>query len=127
MDDAEVQKVIRDYLSQVIHMSLATCVDGRPWVCEVHVAYDNDLNLYWVSSQDRRHSQEVRQNPQVAGNIITQHFLNQKVRGVYFEGQAEQLEGVDKTHPGYQAYAKRFSSRLEMLEAMLKADGPRLL
>ncbi len=47
----DVEKVIREYLPKVIHMSLATCVDNRPWVCEVHFVYDDDLNLYWRSTR----------------------------------------------------------------------------
>ncbi|HET7640788.1 MAG TPA: pyridoxamine 5'-phosphate oxidase family protein, partial [Ktedonobacteraceae bacterium] len=77
-------------------MSLGTCADGRPWVCEVHFMYDDDLNLYMRTRTTTRHAQEIQMNPQVAGDIVTQHFLNQKPRGVYFEGQAELLDGVDE-------------------------------
>lgn len=37
----------------------------------------------------------------MAGNIVTQHHLNQKVRVVYFAGQAHKLEGVPPEHPAY--------------------------
>jgi hypothetical protein len=126
MDDAKVEAIIRQYLPQVVHMSLATCAEGKPWVCEVHFAFDEELNLYWQSSQERRHSVEVDKNANVAGNIITQHFMNQKVRGVYFEGTAEKLEGVDEAHPGYVAYAKRYSKGPELLADWSKDGGARL-
>jgi uncharacterized protein YhbP (UPF0306 family) len=127
MDDARVEQIIRQYLPQVVHMSLATAgIDGKPWICEVHFAFDEELNLYWQSFQDRRHSQEIAQQPRVAGNVVAQHFLNQKVRGVYFEGVAEKLEGVDKAHPGYQAYAGRLGKGLELLDEWAKPEGSRL-
>jgi len=84
----DTEKIIRNYLPQVIHMSLATCANNKPWVSEVHFVFDNELNFYFRSTPQRRHSEEIATNPNVAGNIVTQHFLGQKVRGVYFEGLA---------------------------------------
>lgn len=125
MDNDQIENIIRHYIPQVIHMSLATVADNKPWVCEVHFAYDNSMNLYWISSPERRHSQEIAKNPNVSGNIVTQHFLNQKPRGVYFEGQAHKLEGVPVEHPAYQAYASRFGVT-EGLKAINEENGLRL-
>lgn len=107
MTNEEVEKTIRGYIPQVIHLSLATSKDNHPWVCEVHFAYDEPLNLYFVSSKDTRHALEIEANPFVAGNIVTQHHKQQKVRGVYFEGHAKRLENVAANHPGYAAYIDR--------------------
>jgi nitroimidazol reductase NimA-like FMN-containing flavoprotein (pyridoxamine 5'-phosphate oxidase superfamily) len=104
----DIEKTIREYLPQAVHMSLGTCNNNKPWVCEVHFAYDNDLNFYFVSLPSTRHCQEIAANPYVAANIVTQHHLNQKVRGVYLEGRAEELHGVDENHPAYQAFEGRF-------------------
>ncbi|HEY2004432.1 MAG TPA: pyridoxamine 5'-phosphate oxidase family protein [Candidatus Saccharimonadia bacterium] len=103
----ETEAIIRQYIPQVIHMSLATCAGDRPWVCEVHFAFDEDLNLYFRSTPDRRHSREIAQNPNVAGNIVTQHHLNQRPRGIYFEGQAQQLTGVSTDSPAYKVISTR--------------------
>lgn len=105
-----IEKTIREYLPQIIHMSLGTYADNKPWVCEVHFAYDDDLNLYFASSKNSRHATEIHQNPKVAGNIVTQHFLNQKTRCVSFEGTAEQIEDIDENHPAYKTYVQRFSA-----------------
>jgi uncharacterized protein YhbP (UPF0306 family) len=121
----DIEKVIRGYLPQVIHMSLATSANNKPWVCEVHYAWDDDLNLYFSSGKDRRHSQELRANPQVAGNIVTQHFMNQKVRGVYFEGTAEELDEIDENHPAYLAYNKRFGIGPQAVQAARKEGSAR--
>lgn len=118
-----IEKTIRDYLPQIIHMSLATCVNNKPWICEVHYVFDNELNFYFRSTPQRRHSEEIKSNPQVAGNIITQHLLGQKVRGVYFEGKAELLENVDEGHVAYKLYCKRFDTDSEILEEAKKETG----
>jgi uncharacterized protein YhbP (UPF0306 family) len=88
----DVEKIIRDYLPNIVHMSLATSKDNKPWVCEVHFAYDDDLNLYFRSLASRRHSEEIAINPNVAGNIVVQHILGQMPVGVYFEGTATMLQ-----------------------------------
>lgn len=122
MNAQEIEQTIREYIPQVVHMSLATCVDDRPWVCEVHFAYDDDLNLYFRSLESRRHCKELRQNPCVAGNIVTQHFKNQRGRGVYFEGIAEELDEVDENHPAYKATVARFGEAFT-IQAVTKHDN----
>lgn len=122
MSDEEVEKIIREYLPQVVHMSLASSRDNKPWVCEVHFAYDDELNLYFVSSKDRRHSQEIEVNPQVAGNIVTQHHKHQKVRGVYFEGHAKAMEVSDETNRAYKTYIERLGGWDGLLKEISK-DG----
>ncbi len=115
--------MIRGYLPQVIHMSLGTCVDNKPWVCEVHYVYDKELNFYYRSKPQRRHSVEIDANPNVAGNIVTQHFLNQKVRGVYFEGVAEKLTDVTADHVAYQLYCERFGTDEAILDEAKEDTG----
>lgn len=103
-----VEQAIRDYIQGVIHMSLATASGGRPWICEVHFAYDEDLNLYFCSTAERRHSAEIAANPRVSGNIVEQHAQGDKPRCVSFEGTAEQLSDVGGDHPAHLAYFGRF-------------------
>lgn len=112
MSNESVEAIIREYLPQISHLSLATSHTNTPWVCEVRFAYDDGLNLYFISSPNARHSQEMAKNPRVAGNIITQHFNNQKVRGVYFEGTAK--EWVDEA--GLKAYRERFPASTDLLK-----------
>lgn len=118
-----IEQIIRDYIPNVIHMSLATCADGRPWICEVHFAYDEELNIYFRSKPSRRHSQEIATNPRVAGNIVEQHGKNDEPRGVYFEGRAEVLQNVDEKHPAYIATKDRFDKDTKIIEDSLQEDG----
>ncbi len=86
-------------------MSLATVSGNRPWVCEVHFAYDQDLNLYFRSKTTRRHSQEIAANPQVAGNIVKQHSKDEYPGAIYFEGAAELISDSSK-YDKYYTYFK---------------------
>jgi uncharacterized protein YhbP (UPF0306 family) len=121
----DVEKVIREYLPQIIHMSLATCEGDTPWVCEVHYSYDHDLNIYWRSVLSRRHSQEIAKNSKVAGNIVVQHQPGENVQGVYFEGNASLLDNVDENHQAYLTYSRRFGAGPKILEEAKTPDGHR--
>jgi uncharacterized protein YhbP (UPF0306 family) len=125
MNDQQVEQKIREYIPQIIHMSLATVSDNKPWVCEVHFSYDDDLNLYFASSVESRHGKEIAANPQVAGNIVVQHHRDQKVRCVDFEGIAEILNDVDESHPGYRAYVNRYGESEGLLNEIRKDGGVR--
>ena len=124
MENAEIERIIREYIDQVVHMSLGTCVDNKPWVCEVHFAVDDELNIYFRSVKNSRHGQEILQNPHVAGNIITQHFKNQKIRGVYYEGTAEVLTDLTEDHPGVQATTARFGAQSAIQAVKPEDDKP---
>lgn len=104
-------------------MSLASSSNNKPWICEVHFVYDADLNLYFRSKFSRRHSQEIEENKNVAGNIIKQHNVGQEVRGVYFEGVTELLENVGKDDVAYKLYCKRFDTGNEILKEAETEDG----
>lgn len=122
MKPDQIEAIIREYISQVIHMSFATVKDQKPWVCELHFYYDDELNLYFTSSKHTRHAQELLANPYVAGNIVTQHFKNQKVRCVEFEGRAEMLSGKEAEVTAYKAYVARFGESENLLNEIRK-DG----
>jgi len=124
MENTEIEHIIREYIDQVVHMSLGTCADGKPWVCEVHFAVDDELNIYFRSVTSSRHCQEIAQNPNVAGNIVTQHFKNQRIRGVYYEGTAEVLTDLTQDHPGVQATAKRFGEKSAIQAVKPEDDKP---
>ncbi len=119
----DVVKVIREYLPDIIHLSLATCSGNKPWVCELHYVFDDNLNLYFRSLESRRHSQEIVANPMVAGSIVIQHTASQKPRGVYFEGRAEMLSDVDENHVAFKLYCERFGTDKEILDEARTENG----
>jgi uncharacterized protein YhbP (UPF0306 family) len=123
MNITDVEGTIRDYISGLFHLSLATSINDKPWVCEVHFSYDDELNLYFQSKEIRRHSQEIEHNNHVAGNIVSTHAVGDKVRGVYFEGTAKKIEFVDEKDPGYISYSVRFNTGKSLLEELNSQDG----
>lgn len=112
----DIEKIVREYIATVIHMSLATCANNKPWVCEVHFSYDKDLNFFFLSKPERRHSQEILLNSKVSGSIIQEHKIGEAVRGVYLEGTAEVIQNVHEQHPAYRSYCERFGTGPEILD-----------
>jgi uncharacterized protein YhbP (UPF0306 family) len=104
----DTEKLVRDCLSKCIHMSLGTCADNKPWVCEVHFAYDGELNLYYRSLESRRHSQEIEKNKYVAGNVVKQYAKGEPCDGaVYFEGTAKLLTPGQELDAAHNALSER--------------------
>ncbi len=87
----DLRKLIAGYLKEATVMQLATSVDNRPWACTVNFAADKDLNLYWMSSINRRHSREIMRNSRVAGAIVVSKAPHHRPQGIQFEGTAEVL------------------------------------
>ena len=112
----DVEKIIRENIDRTVHMSLATVRDNKPWVCEVHFAYDEQLNLYWLSKTSRRHSQEIADNAHVAGNIIDNYPLGAQVTGIYFEGTAKLLSPGEEQQAAFEAMKNRLTVTEKDLE-----------
>jgi uncharacterized protein YhbP (UPF0306 family) len=75
-------------------MSLGTSDKNGVWVADVIFVYDDDLNIYWLSSPDCRHSKAIMENDKVSGTITLSTNKKEPNLGIQFEGKAERLEGV---------------------------------
>lgn len=117
------EAVIREYLPQIIHLSLATVSGDIPWVCELYFAYDDNLNLYFSSQQSGRHSQELTTNPKVAGSIVRQHADGEAPLGIYFEGQAKLLAAGTEQDLAFDCIKERFADGDEILVEGKQPDG----
>lgn len=118
-----IEQVIREYLPQIIHMSLGTSKDNRPWVCEVHFVYNDNLNLYFRSLTSRRHSQEIAANPQVAGNIVKQHAIGEYPLGLYFEGTAALVTDEAERREVEPLFKERLGVTADILVEAADPDG----
>ncbi|RTK95102.1 pyridoxamine 5'-phosphate oxidase family protein [Candidatus Saccharibacteria bacterium] len=118
-----VEEQVREYLKAHNVLQLATASsDGQPWVCNVHYYSDDGLNIYWISTPDRRHSLEIAANPKVAAVIKVHENTPEEdyVIGVSVEGTAELL-GTSVLPEIIDAYCKKQSKKPET-QADLHAD-----
>jgi uncharacterized protein YhbP (UPF0306 family) len=118
-----IEQAIRNYIPDVIHMSLATTSGNKPWVCELHFAFDDGLNLYFRSRASRRHSKEITLNAFVSGNIVKQYGPDDEPVGVYFEGAAKLLPAGDEQNDAFNALCARFGADDKILEEAKDPEG----
>ncbi|MEO8863299.1 MAG: hypothetical protein ABI354_03185 [Candidatus Saccharimonadales bacterium] len=119
----DIEQIVWEYIDKSLHMSLATSNNNKPWVCEVHFAYDENLNIYWRSQESRRHSQEVKGNPSVAGNIVRQHAATDYPHAIYFEGRAEIVSDDIELKKIASLFAVRLGIKSDMVTDSKQVDG----
>jgi len=105
----DLEDLVRNYLHQGQLLHLSTQSNEGLWMCHVWYAIGSDYKeLIWTSNYSRRHSKEIRHNTAVAGGVVAIELdgLGQDVRGLSFQGQAEELTG-DNVIDAYDHYAER--------------------
>ncbi|MBX4211245.1 MAG: pyridoxamine 5'-phosphate oxidase family protein [Candidatus Yanofskybacteria bacterium] len=89
---ADIKELIHEVLGKGYLMSLATVDDGGVWVADVIFVYDDELNIYWMSDPDVRHSHAILKNSHIAGTITVSGPGEDNV-GIQFEGVAQKIDG----------------------------------
>lgn len=116
-EDVDLRTLIEEILRDNREMVLATAHSNAPWAATLVFGHDQDLNLYWVSDQNSRHSQELDKNPQVAAVINKPHEGEGKDKGLQIEGKAAGLEEEKIVGAAREYFAKRGTTKLpETLE-----------
>ena len=87
----DIKARILEGLSKGHLMSLATLDDGGLWVADVIYIYDDNLNIYWMSYPNVRHSKAIEKNGQVAGSITVTCYGEKPELGIQFSGKAEKI------------------------------------
>lgn len=103
-------------------MQLATSVNDEPWACNLHFYADDDLNLYWISSESRKHSEDIVKNPQIAVAIMIHENTREAdyVIGISMQGIGQLLGSkVDKKIAA--AFIKKHKEPSDYLDNVL--DG----
>ena len=104
------KKLYGDYLKEVKLMQLATVKGDKPWLCNVWYVMDEEDNVYWISRDTRKHSEDIHDNPNVACTFhkwFDGGLLNDKGQAVIISGTAARLSGEECRRP-YALYSERF-------------------
>lgn len=119
------EELVQQYLPKFNTMQLATSVNNQPWVCTVHYYTDEDLNFYWISDKNRRHSKEIQDNPQVTSYILVHEDTPDEkyVIGMSIIGRAEVINNPDSQI--VDGYLKKFAgNKAKFVENALSAEKP---
>lgn len=119
MDDIKV--LIKEVLEKGYLMSLATHDDGGVWVSDVIFVHDDDLNIYWMSDPETRHSKAIVHQNKVAGTITVNNPGEDNL-GIQFGGAAEKIEG-SRYNLAKKHYAKRRKPEPKETDDVLDGDS----
>ena len=104
---ANLRKLITDYLEEAKFMQIATVSGEQPWSCTVYFICDKNLDLYWISKPDARHSKEIHKNNKIAASIPVK-FSDLTVVGIQVEGDADVIEVNYEIKRMIRLYTDRF-------------------
>jgi len=77
-------------------MSLATSFKDELSVCSLFYVYSKKLNLFVVASDEKTtHIQHIKNNSNIAGNILLETNTIGKIQGVQFKGKFLKVEDIE--------------------------------
>ncbi len=116
MTTDELRKMIASYMAENAHMTIATCSTGQPWAAVVFFAFDDDLNLYFLSDRNTRHARELSRSSKVAVTINKEWTEPAPVRGLQIEGEAQQVKPM-QIPSAFAVYLKRFPGTKDFISS----------
>jgi len=109
------KKEVNDYLSKHSLMQIAT-YGKYPWIATVYYSFDDDLNLYFLSSPKTLHCKQIEKNPKVAVAISNSNQPPNKPKiGLQMWGNAYKVGSAKKT-----------SHALSLWKSSLSIKNPKL-
>jgi uncharacterized protein YhbP (UPF0306 family) len=106
----DLRPVLREFLAGQSTLALGTAglTDGRPQVSPLFFASDDDLNLYWISDPESRHSANLRDWDDAAAAIFASTWDWNGIKGVQMEGVAEAVTEDDERQRALALYRAKF-------------------
>jgi hypothetical protein len=113
MMSGEVKRQVLDYLQSHNTMTLATCSGDVPWAATVFYASD-ELQLYFFSSPDARHSLNLAANARVAATIQEDYKDWRAIKGIQLEGKVMLLDGMIEKAKAMAVYARKYADVIKL-------------
>ena len=117
MEEAELRKIILNYLESHYTLSLATVGDG----CLPHAAslfyVNRGLKLYFVSSPASRHGLNLTQNAQVSATINEDYACWPLIKGIQLEGRVKIVGGIWENGRLALSFVKKFPDVADFFSA----------
>jgi len=109
----ELKRQILSYMESHNTMTLGTCRDNVPWAATVFYAGDG-LRLYFFSSPDSRHCQNLAANPRVAVTIQEDYRDWRKIKGIQLEGAVTGVDSLMEKGKAMTVYARKYPEIIKL-------------
>lgn len=113
-----MDELIKKYLSTSFILQIATIGESGPWVCSVYFVFDNELNIYWLSEPQVRHSKNIEQNQRTSITMAIKTDL--PVIGLSAEGEAEIVKDLQTAENVMQKYIAKYDEGKQFLDRFKK-------
>ncbi len=111
-------EIVREYLQHSgTIMQLATAYDDKPWVATVYFVADDELNVYWLSWPERRHSREIAEQADVAATVVIK--TDRPVIGVQLEGTATEVQDAGEVQQVMERYVAKYGEGQKFYDAFV--------
>lgn len=119
----EAQRLeVSNFLKKHTTFTLAT-VDREAWpqAASLFYASDDALNLFWVSGDKSRHSQNLERVSRVAISIHNETWDWRDIQGVQIDGQARRLIDPDETDRAWALFRDKFPFTAEFVDQIARS------
>jgi len=117
-------KSAKQILDKVRYCTIATVSnDGQPWNTPVFYVYDEDMNIYWWSSQKSVHSQNIANNSKIFIVVYDSTVREGEGLGVYIRATARILEQQDETDKAIDMY-NQFANVYKIDKKVVSGEAP---
>lgn len=94
--------------------------EGMPWNTPVYISYDKELNFYLMSWKNNQHSINIRNNKNVFFTIYDSRAPAGTGFGVYFQGEAYEVNNLKEILVGLTSHYKRTNSKARAVAKFVK-------
>lgn len=111
------------FLKKHTTLTLAT-VDREAWPQAASVFYTSDeaLNVYWVSGEKSRHSQNLERVSRIAVTIHNETWDWRDIHGVQIDGQARRVIDPDETDRAWALFRDKFPFTAEFTDQIARSS-----
>jgi uncharacterized protein YhbP (UPF0306 family) len=119
------EAIVKELINKANVMQMATSIDNKPWVCNLHFYADSENNLYWISTEARLHSEHIKANPNTAATILIHENTSQEnyVIGLSISGESELL-GSEVAESIAQGYINKLGRDQQLLKDIKSGQNP---
>ncbi len=107
MTREELETVVIQHMDSITTMTLAGCIDEKPWAAAVYYAR-RAFDLIFFSSPSSRHSMIFARNPRAAATIHGDYKGWQEIKGLQMEGEVKLISGATARAKALATYLKRY-------------------
>lgn len=107
MSFLEQEKLAKDYLAQHSVLHLSTLCEQKPYSVSVFYLH-LDWNLYYVSSQTSRHSQNLKENEWASFTVAGHVWHWKEIQGLQGEGRVVEVSSSKEQKDVFKSYVEKY-------------------